>query len=107
MLKDSVAVEKDNVLDANAQITSLKKKNAKMANKVLVDEELSPQVTAMDARKLTKLLESSQKDNNKLNQDVEKLKKMNNNLESKMAVLRVTAASNREDPTVLKLELKK
>ena len=38
VLKDAVAVEKDKVSDANSRITSLKKKNAKMAKKAIVDE---------------------------------------------------------------------
>ena len=41
-LKITVAVEKDKVSDANSRITSLKKKNAKMTKKALVDEEIAP-----------------------------------------------------------------
>ena len=37
VLKDAVAVEKDKVSEANSRITSLKKKNAKMAKKTIVD----------------------------------------------------------------------
>ena len=38
---------------------------------------------------------------------MDKLKRMNETLRSKMAVLRVTTASNKEDANVRKLELKK
>ena len=106
-LKDAVAVEKDKVSDANSRTTSLKKKIAKMAKKTLVDEEISPIVTVLEVRKLTRKLELSEKENDKFIQEIEKLKKKNLNLESKMALLKVTAASNREDANVRKLELNK
>ena len=54
-------VEKDKVSDANSCITSLKKKNSKMAKKAIVDEEIAPQVNALEVCKLTKQLESSEK----------------------------------------------
>ena len=75
--------------------------------KKTLDDEIAPQVTVLEVGKLARKLDNSEKENHKFIQEIEKLKTKNPNLESKMAVLRVTAALNRDDNNVRKLQLKK
>ena len=75
--------------------------------KKTLDDVIAPQVTALEVGKLARKLNNSEKENHKFIQEIEKLKTKNRNLESKMALLRVTAASNRDDNNVRKLQLKK
>ena len=72
-----------------------------------LDDVIAPQVTALEVGKLARKLNNSEKENHKFIQEIEKLKTKIRNLESKMELLRVTAASNKDDNNVRKLELKK
>ena len=105
-LKDAVAVEKEKVSDAESRMKPLRRKMVRMEKKTL-DDVIAPQVTALEVGKLTRKLNNSEKENHKFIQEIEKLKTKNRNCESKMAILRVTAESNRDDNNVRKLELKK
>lgn len=72
-LKDAVAAKKNKVSDANSRTISLKKEITKMFRKNIVDESISLQVTVRKVRKLASKLELSEKDNEKLIQEIEKL----------------------------------
>ena len=64
-------------------------------------------MNAVEVSKLKRQLEYSIKETNKFVSENSKLKIKLQNSESKMSILKITAASNREDANVRKLELKK
>ena len=105
-LKEAVAIEKEKLSDAESRMKALRRKVVRMEKKA-TEDVITPQVNAVEVSKLKRQLEYSIKETNKFVSENSKLKTKLQNSESKMTILKVTAASNKDDNTLRRLELKK